>query len=202
MVATPAIHADLERWGFRNLVMWTRGVDTELFRPGPPLATGWARPVFMYVGRVAVEKNIEAFLELDLPGTKVVVGDGPQRASLQRRFPAAVFTGARIGEELAAHFRSADVFVFPSRTDTFGLVLLEAMASGTPVAAFPVPGPIDVVVPGRSGVLSDDLRGAALAALALPRDVVRRHALCFSWEHATAQFLSNLHPNSASARLA
>jgi len=148
MVATPAIHSDLERRGFGNLVMWTRGVDTELFRPGPPLSTPWRRPVFMYVGRVAVEKNIEAFLALDLPGTKVVVGDGPQRAALQRRFPATVFTGAKMGEELAAHFRSADVFVFPSRTDTFGLVLLEAMASGTPAAAFPVTGPIDVIVPG------------------------------------------------------
>ena len=132
MVATRALHADLERRGFGNLVTWTRGVDTELFRPGAPLANDWKRPVFMYVGRVAVEKNIEAFLALDLPGTKVVVGDGPQRAALQRRFPNAVFTGAKLGEELAAHFRSADVFVFPSRTDTFGLVLLEALASGLP----------------------------------------------------------------------
>ena len=199
MVATPALHADLERWGFRNLVMWTRGVDTELFRPGPPLVREWLRPVFMYVGRVAVEKNIEAFLALDLPGTKVVVGDGPQRVALQRRFPSTVFTGAKIGEELAAHFRSADVFVFPSRTDTFGLVLLEAMASGTPCAAFPVTGPIDVIVPGRSGMLSRDLRTAALAALELPRDVVRQHAMRFSWEHATAQFLGHLHSNHAAA---
>jgi glycosyltransferase involved in cell wall biosynthesis len=202
MVATPAIRADLERRGFGNLVMWTRGVDTELFRPGPPLPTPWPRPVFMYVGRVAVEKNIEAFLALDLPGTKVVVGDGPQRVALQRRFPAAVFTGAKMGEELAAHFRTADVFMFPSRTDTFGLVLLEAMASGTPAAAFPVAGPIDVIAPGRSGVLSEDLRAAALAALELSRDVVRRHALAFSWERATAQFLANLHPNHARPRLA
>ena len=202
MVATPAIHADLERRGFRNLAMWTRGVDTDLFRPGPPLATGWTRPVFMYVGRVAVEKNIEAFLALDLPGTKVVVGDGPQRAALQRRFPAAVFTGAKVGEELAAYFRSADVFVFPSRTDTFGLVLLEAMASGTPAAAFPVTGPIDVIVPGGSGVLSHDLRAAALAALQLSRDAVRQHALRFSWERATAQFLNHLNPNHSSARRA
>jgi UDP-2,3-diacylglucosamine pyrophosphatase LpxH len=202
MVATHAIRADLERRGFRNLVMWTRGVDTALFRPGPQLPTGWTQPVFMYVGRVAVEKNIEAFLSLDLPGTKVVVSDGPQRAALERRFPAAVFTGAKIGEELAAHFRSADVFVFPSRTDTFGLVLLEAMASGTPAAAFPVTGPIDVVVQGKSGVLSDDLRTAALAALTLRRDVVRQHALHFSWERATTQFLDNLHPNHAHTRLA
>jgi glycosyltransferase involved in cell wall biosynthesis len=153
----------------------------------------------MYVGRVAVEKNIGAFLGLDLPGTKVVVGDGPQREALRRRFPSVVFTGAKMGEELAAHFRSADVFVFPSRTDTFGLVLLEAMASGTPAAAFPVEGPVDVVDPGRSGVLSEDLRAAALGALALSRDEVRRHALEFSWERATAQFLDNLHPNRANA---
>ena len=202
MVATRALHADLERRGFGNLVTWTRGVDTELFRPGAPLANDWKRPVFMYVGRVAVEKNIEAFLALDLPGTKVVVGDGPQRAALQRRFPNAVFTGAKLGEELAAHFRSADVFVFPSRTDTFGLVLLEAMASGTPAAAFPVAGPIDVIVAGRSGVLSHDLRGAALAALALPRDAVREQALRFSWEQATTQFLRHLHPNHATPRFA
>ena len=202
MVATPAVHAELKRWGFRNLVTWTRGVDTDLFRPGPALANQWPRPVFMYVGRVAVEKNIAAFLALDLPGTQVVVGDGPQRPALQRRFPRTVFTGAKMGEELAAHFRSADVFVFPSRTDTFGLVLLEAMASGTPAAAFPVSGPIDVVAPGRSGVLSDDLRAAALAALELPRNVVREHALRFSWESATAQFLRHLHPNHAHARIA
>ena len=195
MVATQALHEDLERRGFRNLVRWTRGVDTGLFRPGPPLANDWQRPIFMYVGRVAVEKNIDAFLRLDLPGTKVVVGDGPQRTALQRRHPTAVFTGAKAGEDLAAHFRSADVFVFPSRTDTFGLVLLEAMASGTPVAAFPVTGPIDVVEQGRTGVLDEDLRTAALGALALDRDVVRAHALRFSWDHATSQFLQSLHPN-------
>ena len=202
MVATPAIHADLESWGFHNLVTWTRGVDTELFRPGPRLDNGWQRPVFMFVGRVAVEKNIEAFLQLELPGTKIVVGDGPQRPALQRRFPQVVFTGAKIGEELAAHFRSADVFVFPSRTDTFGLVLLEAMASGTPAAAFPVAGPVDVVRHGRSGILGDDLRAAALAALELDRETVRHHALGFSWERATAQFLSHLHPNHGHAGFA
>ena len=176
-----------------------RGVDTELFRPGARLERDWPRPVFMYVGRVAIEKNIGAFLALDLPGTKVVVGDGPQREALERRFPSVVFTGAKMGEELAAHFRSADAFVFPSRTDTFGLVLLEAMASGIPAAAFPVAGPIDVIDSGRSGMLSEDLRAAALAALELDRDGVRRHALAFSWERATAQFLANLHPNHAHA---
>jgi glycosyltransferase involved in cell wall biosynthesis len=199
MVATQAIRADLERRRFRNLVLWTRGVDTELFRPGARLETSWARPVFMYVGRVAVEKNIGAFLALDLPGTKVVVGDGPEREALERQYPSTVFTGAKMGEELAAHFRSADVFVFPSRTDTFGLVLLEAMASGTPAAAFPVAGPIDVIDPGRSGIMSEDLAAAALAALELKRDDARRHALGFSWDRATAQFLANLHPNHANA---
>jgi glycosyltransferase involved in cell wall biosynthesis len=199
MVATRSIHDDLRGRGFGNLAMWSRGVDTELFRPGPRLANGWRTPVYMYVGRVAVEKNLDAFLCLDLPGTKVVVGDGPQRAELQARYPNAVFTGARHGAALADHFRSADVFVFPSRTDTFGLVLLEAMASGTPVAAFPVPGPLDVVLPGRSGVLDADLRSAALAAQSLDRGVVRSCALEYSWQRATAQFLHNLRPNRASA---
>jgi glycosyltransferase involved in cell wall biosynthesis len=195
MVATGSIRADLERRGFRNLVAWSRGVDTTLFRPGPPLDRPWRPPVFMAVGRVAVEKNLEAFLSLDLPGTKVIVGDGPQREALQARYPDAVFTGARHGEDLAAHFRSADVFVFPSRTDTFGLVLLEAIASGTPVAAYPVPGPLDVVERGRSGVLDDDLAVAALAARGLDRDTVRQCALSYSWERATRQFIANLHPN-------
>ena len=199
MVPTPAIHADLARRGFANLAMWSRGVDTTLFRPGDAVANDWPRPVFMYVGRVAVEKNLDAFLSLDLPGSKVVVGDGPQRGTLERRHPDAIFTGAKHGETLAAHFRSADVFVFPSLTDTFGLVLLEAMASGTPVAAFPVAGPIDVVVQGKSGVLDRDLKAAAIAALDLDRDVVRAHALHYSWERATAQFLAHLQPNGARA---
>jgi glycosyltransferase involved in cell wall biosynthesis len=194
MVATPAIHEDLERRGFKRLVRWSRGVDSTLFRPGSPTPNVWKRPVFMYVGRVAVEKNIGAFLSLDLPGTKVVVGDGPHRAALERSHGDAVFVGAKVGEELAAHFRSADVFVFPSRTDTFGLVMIEAMASGTPVAAFRVPGPLDVVRDGESGVLGDDLRTAALAALDLDRETVRRHALTFSWQSATAEFLKHLRP--------
>ena len=202
MVATGAIEDDLTRRGFANLVRWSRGVDTALFRPGAPVPNAWPRPVFMYVGRVAVEKNIGAFLSLDLPGTKVVVGDGPQRAALQQRHPDAAFTGARSGEALAAHFRSADVFVFPSRTDTFGLVMLEAMASGTPVAAYPVPGPLDVIRHGESGILGEDLRAAALAARDLDRDVVRRHALAYSWERATAQFIAHLHPNHAHDRAA
>lgn len=199
MIPTDALHAELAARGFVNLVRWSRGVDTALFRPGPRLDHQWAAPVFMCVSRVAVEKNIAAFLELDLPGTKVVVGDGPERAALQQRFPRAVFTGAKFGEELAAHFRSADVFVFPSRTDTFGLVLLEAMASGTPVAAYPVTGPIDVVAQRRSGVLDHDLKLAALAAQRLDRHEVRRHAEQYSWQRATEQFMSHLHPNHAPA---
>ena len=202
MVATAALQRDLEHRGFRNLVRWSRGVDTERFHPGLPRITAWKRPVFMCVGRVAVEKNIEAFLGLDLPGTKVVVGDGPQRAMLQRSYPEAVFTGTMLDAALATHFRSADAFVFPSRTDTFGLVLLEAMASGTPVAAYPVTGPIDVAVDGRSGVLRDDLRVAALAALELDRDAVREQALADSSQAATAQFLACLHPNAPIGRAA
>jgi len=198
MVATPDIRRRLAERGFANLAMWSRGVDAELFCPGERVAAA-QRPIFLYVGRVAVEKNIEAFLALDLPGTKWVVGDGPARAELERRFADACFLGTKIGEELAWHYRQADVFVFPSRTDTFGLVMLEAMACGTPVAAFPVTGPIDVVEPGVSGVLDADLKAAALAALHLPRDAVRAHALSSSWGRATMQFLDNLHSFHARA---
>jgi hypothetical protein len=193
MVATEDIRRRLSERGFGKLAMWSRGVDTELFRPGER-SSEVARPVFLYAGRVAVEKNIEAFLALDLPGTKWVVGDGPARASLQRRFPNAVFFGMKTGEELAWHFRQADVFVFPSRTDTFGLVMLEAMASGTPVAAYPVTGPVDVVRHGVSGVLDDDLRRAALGALDLSRHDTADYAQGSSWARCTAQFVANLHP--------
>ncbi len=192
MVATTEVRTRLERRGFDNLVRWTRGVDTELFAPVPrdPIVRG--RPVFLYAGRVAVEKSIERFLELDLPGTKWVVGDGPARAGLQRKFPQAVFLGMRHGRDLAYFYQQADVMVFPSRTDTFGLVLLEAMACGTPVAAYPVTGPIDVVRDPAAGVLAEDLREAALKALPLDREQVRRYALGYSWATATKQFLANL----------
>ncbi len=193
MVATNDIRRRLEERGFGNLAMWSRGVDTELFRPGEH-TSDVKRPVFLYAGRVAVEKNIEGFLSLELPGTKWVVGDGPARSDLQRRFPDASFFGMKTDEDLAWHFRQADVFVFPSRTDTFGLVMLEAMASGTPVAAFPVTGPVDVVRHGVSGILDHDLRQAALAALDLSRDDVASHARESSWARCTAQFVSNLHP--------
>jgi len=200
MVATQGIEDELAKRGFGNIGRWSRGVDTELFRPRPeakgeagPFA-GLPRPVFLYVGRVAVEKNIQAFLDLDLPGSKVVVGDGPLLDDLRRRHPAVTFAGAKFGEELALHYAAADCFVFPSRTDTFGLVLLEALASGLPVAAYPVPGPLDVVGGSPAGVLSEDLRAAALAALDIPAEMARGHALTFSWAACTRQFLDNLKP--------
>jgi len=194
MVGTPDIKARLAARGFTNLALWSRGVDTNLFRPGDRLELADERPIFLYVGRVAVEKNIAAFLSLSLPGTKWVVGDGPARSELARRFPDARFLGMKTGEELAWHYRQADAFVFPSRTDTFGLVLIEAMACGTPVAAFPVSGPVDVVQGSDAGVLSDDLGVAAMVALRLDRGAVRRYAQTFSWTAATRQFEANLHP--------
>lgn len=192
MVATPAMQRVLESRGFKNIVRWTRGVDVALFRPRSKEFLNLSRPVAMYVGRVAVEKNIEAFLQLDLPGTKVIVGDGPARAELQAKYPRAQFVGYKFGEELASHLAAADVFVFPSRTDTFGLVLLEAMACGVPVAAYPVTGPIDVITQGVTGVLGVDLRAAALAALRLDPNQCRAYALANTWEVATRQFLSHL----------
>ena len=167
MVATPSLGEDLARRGFRNIRMWTRGVDAELFNPARRGTIDLPRPIFLCVGRVAVEKNLPAFLDLDLPGSKVVVGDGPELAPLKKRYPQAHFFGALSNEELAGVYAASDVFVFPSRTDTFGNVLLEAMASGCPVAAYPVTGPIDIVGPG--GVVAEDLREAALGALEIPR---------------------------------
>jgi glycosyltransferase involved in cell wall biosynthesis len=198
LVATPDIRRRLEARGFTNLAMWSRGVDTDLFRDTEARSRELARPIFAYIGRVAVEKNIEAFLQLELPGVKWVVGDGPARASLERRFPDARFFGMKSGEELAWHYRQADVFVFPSRTDTFGLVMLEAMACGTPVAAYPVSGPIDVVTPGVTGILDEDLRVAALAALHLSRAKVSAQARGATWQAATLQFVNSLHPHHAS----
>jgi glycosyltransferase involved in cell wall biosynthesis len=193
LVATAAMGRRLEQWGFTNLATWTRGVDTELFAPAPR-ENLTRRPIFLYAGRVSVEKSIEQFLKLDLPGSKWVVGDGPARAGLQARFPDAVFHGVRHGKDLAYYYQQADVFVFPSRTDTFGLVLLEAMASGLPVAAYPVPGPIDVVGDSGAGVLDEDLGRAAIAALAIPRDHCRRHALRYTWTASADQFVANLWP--------
>lgn len=199
MVATATIEQELHDRGFTNLARWTRGVDTELFRPRPatdiPEALrGLSRPLQIYVGRVAIEKNIEAFLESASEGTKVVVGDGPQRESLMRDYPGAVFAGAKYDEELARYYAAADVFVFPSRTDTFGLVLLEALACGTPVAAYPVPGPLDVVGDSPAGCLGDDLTKATAQALTIDRSLCRQHALGFSWDKCADLFMSHLEP--------
>jgi len=196
MAPTPGVARDLEGRGFRNVRIWTRGVDRALFRPDGPAAPteGLPRPIFLNVGRVAIEKNLAAFLALDLPGSKVVVGDGPARPALERRFPDARFVGAKFGEELAAWHRSADVFVFPSRTDTFGLVMLEALASGVPVAAFPAMGPLDVIGAAPAGVLSEDLAGAAQAALSIPTAACLAHAARFSWLETARRFRSWLAP--------
>jgi glycosyltransferase involved in cell wall biosynthesis len=194
MVATDTLAAELSARGFRNLMRWGRGIDAELFRPRPAEdgVFDLPRPIFLNVGRVAVEKNLEAFLGLDLPGSKVVVGDGPQRTSLARRYPDVHFAGVKVGEELARAYASADVFVFPSRTDTFGNVLLEALASGLPVAAYPVMGPLDVLGDSDAGLLDDDLRAACLGALALDRSAARELALKFNWRRAAVQFLDNI----------
>ena len=196
MVATESLRAELAARGFNRLLSWSRGVDLALFTPDPAEAWPLPRPVFLYVGRVAVEKNIEAFLALDLPGSKVVIGDGPQRVALAARYPSVHFLGARHGPALARAYAGADALVFPSRTDTFGLVLIEALACGTPVAAYPVTGPKDVLAgaEGCIGALADDLAVAATAALAADRAACRRHAERFSWRASAEAFLTNLLP--------
>lgn len=194
LVPTPSIRRELGSRGFTSLVPWSRGVDTELFRPGLEAVYDLPRPILVSVGRVAVEKNVETFLALDLPGSKVVVGDGPARASLQRRHPEVHWAGFRFGEELARHYADADLFVFPSLSDTFGVVMLEANASGLPVAAFPVAGPRDVVVDGVTGALDEDLAAACRRALALDRAACRRHAVTLSWRRTAEQLAEALEP--------
>jgi glycosyltransferase involved in cell wall biosynthesis len=202
MVATPTLRDELTEHGFRNISAWSRGVDTQVFHPrregDPDIFANLKKPIFLYVGRVAVEKNIEAFLALDLPGTKVVVGPGPQLDELKAKYPDAVFTGSKSGDDLTAAYNSADVFVFPSLTDTFGLVLLEAMACGTPVAAYPAPGPIDIIPNSGAGALAvgatEGLREACLEALKLDRKEVRRFAEKFSWRACAEDFVRNLQP--------
>lgn len=192
MISTPSLESELGVQGYRNLMRWSRGVDADLFHPGKAQRLPHPRPIFLYAGRVAVEKNLEAFLSLDLPGSKIVAGDGPARAQLEAKFPGAHFLGALKGESLAEAYASADAFVFPSLTDTFGVVLLEALASGVPVAAFPVTGPRDVIGNSKTGVLDKNLRRAATAALAIPRDLCRKYALQFSWRESARQFFGNL----------
>jgi glycosyltransferase involved in cell wall biosynthesis len=191
MVATASLMAELRGRGFCNLGMWTRGVDTDLFRPERAIALNLPRPIFICVGRLAVEKNLEAFLALDLPGTKVVVGNGPQEAELRQRFPSVKFLGLLEQETLAAHLAAADVFVFPSRTDTFGVVQLEALACGVPVAAFPVTGPKDVLGNHPVGALNTNLQAACLEALKVSRSACRAFALSRSWETSARQFISH-----------
>ena len=205
MVATPTMREELERHGFHNISLWSKGLDTQMFHPRrvnenePDVFEGLARPIWLNVGRVAVEKNIEAFVGLDLPGTKVVVGDGPQREDLAAKYPQVRFTGAKTGTDLAAHYACADVFVFPSLTDTFGLVILEAWGAGTPVAAFPAPGPIDIIPGTGAGVLAADqtaasLREACVQALGIDRARVRDVALGYSWRACAEEFQRLLQP--------
>jgi glycosyltransferase involved in cell wall biosynthesis len=192
MVATASLRQELNSRGFRRLGFWGRGVDTNLFRPDAPAKLDLPRPIFMTMGRVAVEKNLEAFLALELPGSKVVIGEGPQRAELERRFPQAIFLGEKKGADLSSHLAAADVFVFPSRTDTFGVVQLEALACGTPVAAFPVTGPLDVIADRPIGALSEDLGEACIRALGMSREACRNFAIDRSWENSARQFIGNL----------
>jgi len=193
MVATRTLERDLAARGFKNLRLWSRGVDTELFKPGLKDWLDLPRPVFLYVGRVAIEKSVEEFLKLKLPGSKLVVGDGPQLGELRVKYPQVRFTGPKFGQELARYYAASDVFVFPSRTDTFGLVILEALASGLPVAAHPVQGPIDIIGGNDAvGALSEDLGTAALAAMRLKPEACRTFAMGFSWEACTRQFLAHL----------
>jgi glycosyltransferase involved in cell wall biosynthesis len=195
MVATPSLERELLARGFRRIRRWSRGVDTQVFRPQEAHASPRTEPVFIYLGRVSVEKNVEAFLTLSLPGKKIVVGDGPAKEVLQQRFPEVTFTGTLRGENLVSTLSAADVMVFPSRTDTFGLVILEAMACGVPVAAYPVTGPIDVIEHGETGWLSENLGDAAVKALSLSRAICRRTAEQKSWQMAAGQFLDNLVPS-------
>lgn len=190
-VSTPSLMGELRARGFRNLGYWTRGVDTDLFRPDRALDLDLPRPIFASLGRVAVEKNLEAFLSLDLPGSKVVIGHGPQEEELKRKYPQAHFLGMLTGERLAAHLAAADVFVFPSKTDTFGLVQLEALASGVPVAAFPVTGPRDVLGAAPVGVLDWDLQRACLNALTISKTACREFALTQSWDASARQLLAH-----------
>jgi len=197
LAPTTSIKNELTLRGFDRVKVWTRGVDHALYHPRSADAVDLPRPIFLSVGRVAVEKNLEALLELKLPGSVVVVGDGPARTTLERRYPHAHFLGALYGEALARIYATADVFVFPSKTDTFGIVLIEALASGLPVAAFPVSGPLDVIGESGAGVLNHDLGAACLAALEIPRERAREHSLRFTWRESARQFLQHIEASRA-----
>ena len=201
MVSTPAVDRQLAARGFRNLVRWQRGVDTQLFRPRSKRFLSLRRPIAAYVGRLAVEKNVDAFLQMPWTGSKIVIGDGPERPRLEAQFPGVQFAGYRFGDDLAAHLAAADILVFPSLTDTFGLVNLEAMACGVPVAAYPVTGPIDVIEDGVTGALDSDLARAAMRALAIDPKACRERAMRSGWDACTREFESNLVECLPSARL-
>ncbi len=192
MVATETLKKDLSARGFKNLMTWSRGVDQTLFHPRHEPVYDLPRPIFLNVGRVAVEKNLEAFLKLDLPGSKVVIGDGPHLEQLRRKYPAVHFLGPKVGQDLARHYTDADVFVFPSKTDTFGNVVIEALASGVPVAAYPVMGPLDIIGTSGAGALSEDLREAALMALDISSEAAIARARDFTWAGTTQQFINNV----------
>jgi glycosyltransferase involved in cell wall biosynthesis len=194
MAPTQVVKDDLEKYGFDNVVIWSRGVDLDIFKTQPSKVLNSAHPIFLYVGRVAVEKNINAFLEIDLPGSKWVVGDGPALKEIKEKYPLVNYLGVLNQYQLAEVYAAADVFVFPSKTDTFGLVLLEAMACGLPVAAYPVTGPIDVLGNSKAGVMHADLKTACMEALRIPREVARAHAEKFSWKAASEQFANHLKP--------
>jgi len=197
MAPTEVVIKDLKHYGFTNTVLWTRGVDLDIFKMQESRVLESDPPIFLCVGRVAVEKNIEAFLELKLPGSKWVVGDGPALEGLKNKYPHVNYLGVLQQEELAKVYAAADVFVFPSKTDTFGLVLLEAMACGLPVAAYPVTGPIDVLGDSDAGVMRENLQEACLLALRIPKESARKHAEKFSWKAASEQFLEHLKPKTS-----
>ena len=195
LVSTRSVRQQLRAHGIAQVRKWGRGVDLNAFTPDAPppaLFADLPRPILLSVGRVSVEKNLEAFLACDHPGSKVMVGDGPARAGLQRAYPDVHFLGPLFGEELAGAYSGADLFVFPSRTDTFGLVMIEALACGTPVAAYPVPGPIDIVTP-EVGALSDCLEDAIVAALPCDRGACAAYGRTFSWKRSAQEFLTGLH---------
>lgn len=201
LVPTASQQQRLEQHGFKDVVVWGRGVDMAIFKPGNPVTLDLPRPVFVNMGRVAVEKNIEAFLELKLPGSKLVIGDGPDLHMLQKKYPNVQFVGAKFGTELARWLNACDVFVFPSQTDTFGLVLLEAMACGLPIAAYPVTGPADIVQHGVTGMLNHDLHTAALQALDINRQNCIDYASQQSWENCSEVFAAYMHDNNNASEL-
>ncbi len=193
LVTTETSKRELEEQGFSNLIVWNRGTDTELFNPSKRVDMGYHYPIFLNVGRVSTEKNLPKFLDLPLPGTKIVVGDGPALNHYRKKYKTVIFTGVKTGEELAKIYASSSVFVFPSLSDTFGVVLIEALASGLPIAAYPTTGPIDVVKEGVTGYLSNNLDVAALECLHLNRDDCRNASFDFNWVSCAKVFIDSLH---------